>query len=159
MAIFFSPNPKIEEFFFDSLTQINPSWFFSLPSPSLKEMSWFGLGGGKKEEEPKVNSMNIDDFHSSENSFGSAQEYAAPRSMGGGGGGGSSFEQEVMAEQQKAMIQAVMLKLTDAAFESCITKPGSSMSSSEQSCITSVVGKYMEASQLIVGKMHGGQQH
>ena len=52
----------------------------------------------------------------------------------------ASFEQELMQEQQKAVIQAVMFKLTEAAFDSCVTKPSSSLSYSEQSCISAVVG-------------------
>lgn len=57
-----------------------------------------------------------------------------------------------MMEQQKIMIQAVMMKLTETAFDTCITKPSSSLSSSEQSCIASVVGKYLDTSELVVGR-------
>ena len=57
------------------------------------------------------------------------------------------------AEQQKAMVQAVVFKLTDIAFDECVPKPSSSLSSSEQSCISSIVGKYVESSQLIVGRL------
>ncbi len=118
-------------------------------------MSWFGLGGGsKKEEEPQP--MSIDDFHGQEFNSSSQSQYSAPRSLGGGS---NNFEQELMLEQQKAMIQAVMLKLTDAAFDVCVTKPSSSLSSSEQTCISAVVGKYLETSELIVRKMNGDQQH
>ena len=61
-------------------------------------------------------------------------------------------------EQQKAMIQAVVFKLTDLAFDQCVPKPSSSLSSSEQSCISSVVGKYFETSQLIVGRFSAANQ-
>lgn len=61
-----------------------------------------------------------------------------------------------MMEQQKIMIQAVMMKLTDMSFETCVTKPSSSLSSSEQSCITSVVGKYLDTSELVVGRFQQG---
>ena len=58
----------------------------------------------------------------------------------------------IITEQQQALIQAVVFKLTDLAFDQCVPKPSSSLSSSEQSCISSVVGKYVETSQLIVGR-------
>ena len=61
-------------------------------------------------------------------------------------------------EQQKAMVQAVVFKLTDLAFDQCVPKPSSSLSSSEQSCISSVVGKYFETSQLIVGRFSAANQ-
>ena len=67
----------------------------------------------------------------------------------------SSFEQELVQEQQKALVQAAVFKLSDMAFDQCISKPSTSLSYSEQSCINSVVGKYLETSQLVVGKLSG----
>ena len=52
-----------------------------------------------------------------------------------GAGGGGQLEELVMAEQQKALVQSVIARLTEMAFETCITKPASSLSSGEQSCI------------------------
>ena len=46
------------------------------------------------------------------------------------------------------------MKLTAMAFDSCVNKPSSSLSSSEQSCIAAVTGKYMDTTELIVAKMH-----
>ena len=63
-----------------------------------------------------------------------------PTSSASASSSSASFEQELMQEQQKAVIQAVMFKLTEAAFDSCVTKPSSSLSYSEQSCISAVVG-------------------
>jgi hypothetical protein len=112
-------------------------------------MSWFGSGSKKEEEKPK--SMNIDEFHGS--SYSNA-DYAAPRSAPNS----SNFEEQVQLLQQQAMLQTLMVKLSDTAFEACVTKPSSSLSSSETSCITSVVSKYFEASQLIVNRLQN-QDH
>lgn len=58
------------------------------------------------------------------------------RSGGGGGlGGGSQLEELVMAEQQKALVQSVIARLAELAFDNCVAKPSSSLSGSEQSCI------------------------
>eukprot|EP00428_Durinskia_dybowskii_P070423 CAMPEP_0170390296 /NCGR_PEP_ID=MMETSP0117_2-20130122/19070_1 /TAXON_ID=400756 /ORGANISM="Durinskia baltica, Strain CSIRO CS-38" /LENGTH=124 /DNA_ID=CAMNT_0010646331 /DNA_START=40 /DNA_END=414 /DNA_ORIENTATION=+ len=124
-------------------------------------MSWFGFGGssdngssGSKIE----SSMKIDDFDASQAAqFDNTPSYASP-SSGGGMMGGGSFEQQIMMEQQKAVVQAVMLKLTESSFDACITKPSSSMSSSERSCIGAVVSKYLDASELVVGRMQSGQR-
>jgi len=100
--------------------------------------------------------MKIDDFDSSSAArFDNSDQFrqaSAPSAAGG------SFEQEVMLEQQKAVIQAVMFKLTESAFDACITKPSSSLSYGEKSCISSVVGKYLDTSELVVSRMNGGQQ-
>ncbi len=123
-------------------------------------MSWFGFGGSSKKPDENTSShySSSDDSH-----FGSSNtDFVAPSSapsadFSGAGAGGGSFEQELMMEQQKALIQAVMFKLTDLSFETCVTKPGSSLSSSEQSCITAVVGKYLDTSELVVARFQGSQ--
>lgn len=124
-------------------------------------MSWFGFGGSKKPEDDNSSSST---FSSNDHHFDSSSstDFVAP--SGGGdfagasaGLGGGSFEQELMMEQQKALIQAVMFKLTDLSFETCVTKPGTSLSNSEQSCITAVVGKYLDTSELVVARFQGSQ--
>ena len=72
-----------------------------------------------------------------------------------GGGGGSNFENELRLEQQKIMIQQVMFKLTELSFEKCVTKPSSSLSSSEKACIEAVATKYIDASEFVVGQFSG----
>jgi hypothetical protein len=56
------------------------------------------------------------------------------------------------------MVQQVMFKLTEQAFEACVAKPSSSLSTSEQACIASVVGKYLEAGEFVIRKI-GSKQH
>jgi hypothetical protein len=120
-------------------------------------MSWFGLGGGGEPEKPKSNAYDTSfPGESSQGDFG-APQYApqAPQSSMGGG----SFEQEVMQIQQATMMQNVVHKLTEMAFNKCVDKPGSSLSSGEKSCIKSQVGKYIEASEFVVrGLTDGGGQ-
>jgi hypothetical protein len=60
-----------------------------------------------------------------------------------------------MQEQQKALVQQVMFRLTELSFESCVTKPGTTLSSGERSCINAVTTKYLETSEFIVGAMGG----
>lgn len=117
-------------------------------------MSWFGLGGGSGGEKKTGSASSTSGSGFDSGGFDdSGTDFAAPRQSFGGGGGGGSLENELMMEQQKALVQAIMFKLTETAFESCVTKPSSSLSSSEQSCITAVVTKYLDASEFVVRKM------
>lgn len=118
--------------------------------------SWFGFGGSG-EKEDKERPMKIDEFdsHSAFDNSHSTTNFAP--SAGGSSMGGGSFEQELAMEQQKAIIQAVMFKLTEASFDACVTKPSSSLSRGEQSCISSVVGKYLDTSELVASRLQGGQ--
>lgn len=94
--------------------------------------------------------MNIDSFP------GGQETYQAPQQSRGGGGGGN-FEQELLQLQQGALTQAIILKLADMSFEKCIERPSSSFSSSERACIYSSARKFIDASELVVNKLQGGQ--
>ncbi|UJR10313.1 hypothetical protein I4U23_014519 [Adineta vaga] len=50
-------------------------------------------------------------------------------------------------QQQLALqnAQELLQKLSDKCFKACVAKPGSSLSSSEQKCITSCSDRYMDA--------------
>mmetsp|Transcript_33730 Transcript_33730/g.34358 ORF Transcript_33730/g.34358 Transcript_33730/m.34358 type:complete len:115 (+) Transcript_33730:173-517(+) len=113
-------------------------------------MSWFGGGSNKIDDDKPISSFTDQFDTSGPSDFGSRQT-----SQPSFGGGASSFQNEMMAEQQKALVQAVMFKLTDTAFDMCISKPSSSLSSSEKNCIANTVGKYLDTSEFIVRRMSG----
>jgi len=63
-------------------------------------------------------------------------------------------------EQQKAVIQAAINKLTETCFDKCITKPGAKLDSSEAACISNCAGRYLDSSVFVVSRMmqkRGGQ--
>jgi hypothetical protein len=110
-------------------------------------MSWWGSSGSDKDSSSSSSSASSSSYDTS-SSFGTdTTQYATPSSSGG------NLQEQLQLEQQKAMIQTVMLKLTDIGFEQCVSKPSSSLSSSEVSCINSVVGKYLETSEYVVAKL------
>jgi hypothetical protein len=123
-------------------------------------MSWFGFGGGDKKPESDRSSevpVRIDDFDDS--SFVQPSGGTMGGDIGGLGNGGSgSFQEQLMLEQQRMMMQAVMLKLTDMSFERCVTKPSSSLTYIEQGCITATVGKFVDTSQLVLKRFHMAQE-
>lgn len=116
-------------------------------------MSWFG--GGKKEDKPVASSEQPsfppeEGFDNESIAINSGMQ---PGSMSAGGKGTEAFQKAIEAEQQKIIIQAVMFKLTDMSFDSCVTNPGTALSSSERSCITSVTTKYLQTSEIIGAKL------
>ena len=127
-------------------------------------MSWFGLGGGGSDDSDSDKSSSYGSGSSfTETSFDNSpsssfdnnpSSFSAPSS----GGGAGDMQQELMMAQQQAMIKQVMFKLTDSAFQKCVSSPSSSLSSSESSCIKAVVSKYLEASEFLVGKMSQQQR-
>ena len=121
-------------------------------------MSWFGLGGGNKEAPKSSSSLSgSSGFGDDSSGFDDhSSDFAAPSGSFAPQGGGGSLENELMMEQQKALVQAIMFKLTETSFATCVTKPSSSLSSSEQNCISAVVTKYLDASEFVVKRMSKG---
>lgn len=117
-------------------------------------MSWFGFGGSGKKEEPSTSSY--DDSFPNDPSSSFTNDFSSPSaasSVSSQGGLPSGFEERMIREQQQLIAQQLVSKLTDIAFDQCISKPSSSLSSSEQSCIASIVTKYIEGSQLIINRV------
>lgn len=143
-----------------SLVELRGSYYHD----KSNKMSWFGFGGGDDDPNKKTSSSSGSSAY--DTSFpGDAQHDRgfSPSSMNGGApppmsaGGMDPFQQQLMATEQNAMAQAVVFSLAEKAFEKCVSKPGSSLSSSELSCIKSTAGKYIEASEFIVQAMTQGQ--
>ena len=59
------------------------------------------------------------------------------------------FVNEFKSVLEEGMMKEVLLKLTSAAFDECVSKPSSKLSSLEKSCIRAIVGKQLEATQLV----------
>jgi len=121
-------------------------------------MSWLFGGGGDKNDSNKKSSSNYDttsfDSSSFDTSSSSSMGGSSNSSLGSSGGSsGVDLQQELVQLQQSAMVQAVMFKLTEMSFENCVTKPGPSLTSSEQSCINAVVKKYLDTSEFTTGRL------
>jgi import inner membrane translocase subunit TIM8 len=56
-------------------------------------------------------------------------------------------------EQQKAVIQAAINKLTETCFDKCVNKPGAKLDSYEASCISNCAGRYLDSSVFVVSRM------
>lgn len=113
-------------------------------------MSWFGFGGGSDKKE---DSGYDTPSPYQEEAYDSSRDFTPPGQFVQSSSMGSSLEEQLMKEQQMVMVQQVMFKLTESAFEACVNKPGSSLSSSEQSCISAVAGKYLEAGEFMIKKI------
>mmetsp|Transcript_4300 Transcript_4300/g.12524 ORF Transcript_4300/g.12524 Transcript_4300/m.12524 type:complete len:128 (-) Transcript_4300:155-538(-) len=122
--------------------------------------SWFGFGGNKDDDkgsssydQPMGGSSG---FADSGTDFGPSLGSSAP-SMGGSTAiAGLDIRSQLMAERQKAELQAVIGALAELAFDQCISKPSTSLGSSERSCIESVVGKYLDTNEFVLMRMTRG---
>ena len=63
------------------------------------------------------------------------------------------LQQFMETENQKAVIQAAISKLTDICFEKCITKPGNKLDSSEANCVANCAGRFLDSSVFVVNRM------
>lgn len=56
---------------------------------------------------------------------------------------------QLQGELQLAAIQEFMTTVRDKCFQACVTKPSSSLSSSEQTCLSRCSDRYGEATQIV----------
>jgi import inner membrane translocase subunit TIM8 len=121
----------------------------------LLAMSWFGRG--KKEADPEPASG----FASETSAFGADDVSFSNTDLGRGGASGASsgsamaagdLREMIAAEQQRAVFQQVISRLTEVAFDSCIDRPGSTLSGGEERCIRSAVFKFLDTSEFVVGR-------
>ena len=61
-------------------------------------------------------------------------------------------------ENQKAVIQAAISKLTETCFDKCVQKPGNKLDSSEANCIANCAGRYLDSSVFVVNRMMAKRQ-
>ena len=61
-------------------------------------------------------------------------------------------------ENQKAVIQAAISKLTETCFDKCVPKPGNKLASSEANCIGNCAGRYLDSSVFVVNRMMAKRQ-
>jgi hypothetical protein len=126
-------------------------------------MSWFGIGGSKKDDKPSEASLKISDDFDSGSHFENtpSSSYAPSGSIGGGfsAGGMEAFQQQVLQQQQAMIIQQVLANLTAVSFDACVSRPSSSLSYNEKDCIKATTGKYLETANLITQKMQSGGGH
>ena len=61
-------------------------------------------------------------------------------------------------ENQKAVIQQAISKLTETCFDKCVTRPGNKLDSSEANCIANCAGRYLDSSVFVVNRMMAKRQ-
>ena len=61
-------------------------------------------------------------------------------------------------ENQKAVIQSAISKLTETCFDKCVKTPGTKLDSSEANCIANCAGRYLDSSVFVVNRMMAKRQ-
>mmetsp|Transcript_16139 Transcript_16139/g.21348 ORF Transcript_16139/g.21348 Transcript_16139/m.21348 type:complete len:124 (-) Transcript_16139:421-792(-) len=118
-------------------------------------MSWFRKSKPEesKSEFASDNSFQVDGgFDQGSGADFSSHDVSIP-SSGGAPMSQNQLQELVQQEQQRALIQTVVAKLTEIAHDKCVGRPASSLSSSEQGCIHAVVSKYLDTSEFVLGRM------
>eukprot|EP00241_Pyramimonas_parkeae_P009115 CAMPEP_0114250006 /NCGR_PEP_ID=MMETSP0058-20121206/14464_1 /TAXON_ID=36894 /ORGANISM="Pyramimonas parkeae, CCMP726" /LENGTH=83 /DNA_ID=CAMNT_0001363627 /DNA_START=48 /DNA_END=299 /DNA_ORIENTATION=+ len=59
--------------------------------------------------------------------------------------------QQVQAEAENAYIQELFTSVREKCIDKCISRPGSSLSSSEQTCLARCCDRYIEATKVVSG--------
>merc|ERR1719215_181232 len=111
------------------------------------------FGGGKKSNDdggmgPEKTDLAVGGENFGGGDFGGPGSMAAPRV-----GGAPPGQAATQAEQQRALVQQVIAKLTEVSFDTCLQKkPDSTLSAGERACIHTVVGKYLDTSEFVLGR-------
>lgn len=114
-------------------------------------MSWFGSSGSSKSSSGSSydsSSYSNQADHSSD--YSASSSYSAPSASSyASSSSGQNLQSELVKMQEQVVVQQFVSKLANIAFENCVTKPSSSLSSSEQACVRSFARKYVEATQFM----------
>ncbi|KAI3424729.1 hypothetical protein D9Q98_008118 [Chlorella vulgaris] len=76
-------------------------------------------------------------------------EYGGAASGSGGQPSESQVMDAVQQEMSIAFLQEFYQTVRDKCFDKCVTKPSSSLSSSEQQCLARCCDRYAEATQIV----------
>lgn len=68
------------------------------------------------------------------------------------------LEERVRDEMLRQVFQELVQKVTDKCFQKCITKPGPSLSSSDQTCLAKCMDRYVDAMGVVSKAMVDRQQ-
>ena len=119
-------------------------------------MPWWGGG-----DDTSSSSTGATDYTSPDDaSLGGGANMMAAGPSGGSSGGLQEMQQMSMLLQQQILVQQVINDLSDRAYEKCITsKPSAgTLSGSNVACIRSTVNKWLDANELITGRLAKKQQ-
>ena len=118
-------------------------------------MSWFGSSGNKSSNDS--GSLGGSSYSSYDSAPPSSFDYSpAPSASSSSRNDTSALEAELQKAQETVLVRTMLLKITDMAFEVCVPKPSSSLSSSEKSCVNNAVEKYLINTQFVMEKITKG---
>ncbi|KAJ8605131.1 hypothetical protein CTAYLR_000454 [Chrysophaeum taylorii] len=96
---------------------------------------------------------------------GESYDSSPPTNFAAGGDGGitnsaspEALQRLVMQEQQKALVHQVVAKLTEVSFDLCVDKPEAALTTRQRACVHTIVGKYLDTSEFVVGRALKGRQ-
>jgi len=129
--------------------------------------SWFGGGSSSSSEAQSDGGAGSAHFDAGSGDYGTSDSFGSDfassgASYGAGAGGMSSMgagdpqaalRAALQQEQQKAVVQAAIAKLTELCWDTCVARPEAKLSSSEQTCIANCAERYLDTSMFVMGRM------
>ncbi len=128
--------------------------------------SWFGGGSSKSSSPAPAPAEEDHGFSGAESGgFTSSTNFAGSGISGAGAGGlGAGMTSDpqmalrmaLAQEQQKAVVQAAISKLTELCWDSCVQRPEAKLSSSDQQCIANCAERYLDTANFIATRFQKG---
>ncbi|KAJ0400556.1 hypothetical protein P43SY_008236 [Pythium insidiosum] len=117
-------------------------------------MSFFGFGKSKAPEPEPDYSYQEPTYDYSAPQHSSFDSHA-PSSSPSMGAGVAEVQSMLMEEQQRALIQQAISKITAIAWDKCsASKPDAELSSRERDCIKNVTLAYLDTSMFVVHRLN-----
>lgn len=120
-------------------------------------MSFFGFGGKKAEPEPAAaQSYTYEEpTYDYSSPAPAASSFDAAASSPAALGGASDVQAMILEEQQRAMIQQAISKISAIAWDKCsASSPGAELSSKERDCIKNTTLAYLDTSVFVVHRLN-----
>lgn len=123
-------------------------------------MSFFGFGKSKAPEPEPATSYNTYeepsyDYSSPAPAASSFESAPSASPSAGGSYGANEVQAMLLEEQQRALIQQAISKITAIAWDKCsAAKPDSDLSSKERECIKNVTLAYLDTSVFVVHRLN-----
>jgi len=120
----------------------------------LPSMSWFS-SSSPPPPPPSQSYENYDEGFDDSSRYSGSTDFS---SAGSSSDPQAALRMALQQEQQKAVVQAAIAKLTDMCWDTCMGRPDAKLSGSEQSCLSNCADRYLDTSMFIMGRMQKQQQ-
>lgn len=118
-------------------------------------MSFFGFGKSKAPEPEPQSSYSYEEPSYDYSSPTPSSSFDSSPAPSASSAGAAEVQAMLMEEQQRALIQQAIAKITAIAWDKCsASTPGSDLSSKERDCVKNVTLAYLDTSVFVVHRLN-----